>query len=323
MKPSICEKPKVSIVIPTKNSSRMIEKCLHSLLNQSYSNYELIIVDGHSVDDTIKIVSGFPVRIFFEEGGTRASACNVGILNSRGEIVAFTDDDCIVPEDWVEKIVKHFEDHEVCVVGGPALIPNDSGPWENTFGAIRTLVLKVAHKLGPVEDIFGCNSAYRKSVVLEVGGFREDLLTTEETELHFRIMKSGGTLIYDPDMPVYHYPRVNLKKFLKQQYRYGLGKGLMLRLHPRALKISDVVAMASIFVPLALVPIFYFSFAFGLALFEVLLSIFFGITLILSLYASINEKRIKYSPLIFLVLIFYVYAEGLGHTVGLLKLRRF
>ena len=312
----------ISVVVPTKNSQRMIEKCLNSLTSQSYSNYEIIIVDGHSVDDTIKIVSKFPVRIVFEDGGTRASACNLGISHSRGEIVAFTDDDCIVPKGWLEKIAKHFEDPNVAVVGGPGLTPPESDKWEKTFGAIRTLIIKSTNELGPVEQIPGCNSAYRKRPLAEIGGFVEDLPTAEETELHFRIMKSGLKLVYDSELAVYHSPRVNLSKFLKQNFRYGIGKGLMLRLHPSALKISDMVAVALILVPLILVPILYCSFDFGLILIEVLVSMFFGASLALSLYASINEKQTKYFPLIFLVLIFYFYANGLGHTLGLLKLKR-
>jgi cellulose synthase/poly-beta-1,6-N-acetylglucosamine synthase-like glycosyltransferase len=316
------EMPAISVVVPTKNSQRMIEKCLNSLTNQSYSNYEIIIVDGHSVDNTIEIVSQFPVRIVLEDGGTRASACNVGISHSRGVIVAFTDDDCIVPKGWLEKIAKHFEDPNVAVVGGPGLTPPDSDKWEKTFGAIRTLIIKSTNELGPVERIPGCNSAYRKSALVEIGCFVEDLPTAEETELHFRIMKSGLELVYDSELVVYHHPRVNLSKFLKQNFRYGVGKGLMLRLHPSALKISDIVAVALILVPLVLVPILYFSFDFGLILFEVLISMFFGAGLVLSLYASINERQTKYLPLIFFVLIFYVYANGLGHTIGLLKPRR-
>jgi cellulose synthase/poly-beta-1,6-N-acetylglucosamine synthase-like glycosyltransferase len=312
----------ISVVVPTKNSQRMIEKCLNSLTSQSYSNYEIIIVDGHSVDDTIKIVSKFPVRIVFEDGGTRASACNVGISHSRGEIVAFTDDDCIVPKGWLEKIAKHFDDPNVAVVGGPGLTPPDSDKWEKTFGAIRTLIIKSTNELGPVEQIPGCNSAYRKSALVEIGGFVEDLPTAEETELHFRIMKSDLELVYDSELAVHHYPRVNLAKFLKQNFRYGVGKGLMLRLHPSALKISDIIAVALILVPLILLPILYCSFDFGLLLFEILVSLFFGVILALSLYASINERQTRYLPLIFSVLVFYVYAEGLGHMFGLLKQRR-
>jgi cellulose synthase/poly-beta-1,6-N-acetylglucosamine synthase-like glycosyltransferase len=316
------EIPAISVVVPTKNSQRMIEKCLNSLTSQSYSNYEIIIVDGHSVDNTIKIVSKFPAKIVFEDGGTRASACNVGISHSRGEIVAFTDDDCLVPKGWLEKIAKHFEDPNVAVVGGPGLTPPDSDKWEKTFGAIRTLVIKSTNELGPVEQIPGCNSAYRKTTLIEKGGFTEYLPTAEETELHFRIMESGLKLVYDSELGVYHYPRVNLSKFLKQNFRYGVGKGLMLRLHPSALKMSDIVAVALILAPLVLVPILYFSFNFGLLLFVVLVSMFCGVALVISLYASITERQTKYLPLIFLVLIFYVYANGLGHTLGLLKLRR-
>ena len=115
--------PFISLIIPTKNSQKMIVQCLNSVISQTYKNFEVIIVDGHSTDNTLELVSQFHVNIFFEEGRTRASACNVGISKAKGEIVAFTDDDCVLPENWLEKIAMHFADPELQVLGGQRFNP--------------------------------------------------------------------------------------------------------------------------------------------------------------------------------------------------------
>jgi glycosyltransferase involved in cell wall biosynthesis len=256
---------KISVIVPTKNSKNRIETCLNSLVHQSYPNYEIIIVDGHSSDDTINIVSKYSVRVFFEEGGTRASACNVGISNAKGEIVAFTDDDCVVPENWLEQIAVNFANREIQVLGGPSLTPAESTRLEKALGVTYAQVVQltsIGNKSG--EKVAGCNSAYRKSTVIDIGGFNEKLVTAEETELHSRIHKNGGKIFYDPNMAVLHFRRASFRSFFKQFYRYGLGKGCMLREHPELLGISDVIAF---------LPFFYLPFLFLFLFFNPTLAI--------------------------------------------------
>jgi glycosyltransferase involved in cell wall biosynthesis len=315
-------KPEVSIIIPTKNSQRVLRDCLNSVFRQSYGNFEVILVDNYSTDDTIKIASDFPVKILYEDKGTRAAACNLGIASASGQIVAFTDADCIVPEDWVERIAKHFENADVCIVGGPDLTPNDSSMWERAFGAVQTYIMKFERKFGPVEEIIGCNSSYRKEAVLKVGGFREDLITTEETELHRRIDRMNCKLLYDPHLTVLHYRRTNLRKFFRQQFRYGLGKGMMLRSDPSAFKISDVIALLSVFIPLALIPTYLLLPDIVQFFFGFLLSLFLIAVATLALYCSIKERKASLALFVYLPIIIHIAAQGLGHVAGLLKLQR-
>lgn len=314
------KKDMISVIVPTKNSGNRIEKCLTSVLHQSYPNYEIIVVDGHSSDDTIELASKFPVRIFFEEGGTRASACNVGIAHSKGEIVAFTDDDCVVPENWLEHIAMNFANPSLQVLGGPSLTPQDSTRLEQAFGAINAHILPfTTFGERSVRRVWGCNSAYRKSVIIAAGGFNERLATAEEIELQYRIHRKGGEISYDHNLIVLHYRRANLRLFFRQFYKYGIGRGHMLRDHPTAIRASDVICFS---------PFIYFPFLFltfllnptlGIDIFAYTFFIFMGTILFLSIFATFRVKNMILFHLILFALTIYVVAESAGHLAGILK----
>jgi glycosyltransferase involved in cell wall biosynthesis len=316
--------PRVSVVVPTKNSRGRIVACLRSLFAQSFGDFEVIVVDGHSVDDTVSLASGFPVRILFEEGGTRACACNVGVAAARGEIVAFTDDDCVVPVDWLQRIVENFNDSAVQIVGGPPLTPPDSTLIEKAFGALYTHILPVTTiDYGGEKKVTGCNSAYRRNTVLAVGGFNEALVAAEETELHHRIYNKGGKIAFDPKLAVYHYRRTNFKSFYRQFYRNGSGKGSMLRQHPGAFKISDAVAYSPfVYIPLLLI-IALFTPVIALNLFMITIVLLTAAFLGASVYANIKAKQNDLLfHLIFVGLIFFFVSESIGHLNGLVNKKK-
>ncbi len=113
--------PLVSIIVPVYNGERTIGSCIRSLLDMSYppSKREIIIVDNNSRDDTLRIVREFPVVALVEDRiQSSYAARNAGIRKSRGEIIAFTDSDCIAHKDWVSNAVECFSDERVgCVAG--------------------------------------------------------------------------------------------------------------------------------------------------------------------------------------------------------------
>jgi glycosyltransferase involved in cell wall biosynthesis len=311
---------KISVIIPTKNSHNRIEACLKSLVNQSFSDYEIIIVDGHSSDDTVDLASKFPVRIFFEDGGNRASACNVGVSHAKGEIVAFTDDDCVVPKDWLERIAINFDRDEMQVLGGPSLTPPESTHLEKALGATYAQVVDLTalgNKSG--KKIAGCNSAYLKSTLINAGGFNEKLVTHEETEIHLRIFRKGGKIFYDPKMPVLHYRRTTFRSFYKQFYRYGLGKAGMLREHPETLAFSDVVAfLPFVYLPFLFV-LFFLNQTLALNFFSATIILLMALFLFFSSFISIRSQEKTLFPFIFCALITYAFAESFGHLVGAVK----
>lgn len=226
---------KISVIIPTKNDESNIKEALNSLKkNNVFSeNIEVIIVDGHSNDETVKIAATYPVKIFYEEVGTRGGACNVGWRNSSGDIIVFTDADCLFVKDWIARITKHFDDPKVAAVGGVDLTPhNTTSYFQKASGLLDELR---AGSGGSYRRLRGCNVAYRKSTLVEAGGFDEQLVTCEEVELHNRLRKMSYKLVFDPSIKVYHKRRPSIIKYYRQFRNYGSGHFQMVHKHPYTL----------------------------------------------------------------------------------------
>ena len=101
----------VSVIIPTYNREKILEICLDSVLNQTYKDYEVIVVDNNSIDNTKQIIKEFEkkdrkIKYVFESERKRGSARNTGEMVAKGEIILMTDDDCIVSKNWIEKMIE-------------------------------------------------------------------------------------------------------------------------------------------------------------------------------------------------------------------------
>jgi len=123
---------KVSILITSKDGEKTIESCLSSVMANSCLN-EVIVVDDSS-DRTREIVSKYPVRLIHAPNRNTAEKNNIGLEYASGDIIAFTDQDCKVPVDWIEKGCKYFEDEKVGAVGGPNLTRVEAPLYERCAG---------------------------------------------------------------------------------------------------------------------------------------------------------------------------------------------
>jgi len=163
-------------------------------------------------------------------------ARNIGIKCSNGEIIAFTDSDCIVPPNWITKIVENFKDPTVSCVGGSAkALDSDfiSQYADNSIVRLMPFFTK-REELEKVKPFFrhpaGCNMAFRRKVAEEVGYFDENIqFGFDEVEFADRICRAGYKMVLDPDVLVWHKHRSTLKEFLKQNFQYGKGSGLVFK----------------------------------------------------------------------------------------------
>lgn len=234
-----------SIVIATFNRCNYLIQCLEGLtaLNNAPSDYEVIVIDNNSTDDTANIVQEFArshpkFNIFYileiRQGATRAR--NRGITAARGEIIFFLDDDAIPPPEWLNRMAEGFSDPLVGCVGGPAILDfqgREVPPWlrGDLKGLLSAYVLPYSEptEISTVAKYpFLCNMAVRSQVLDEVGLFRQDLgpsgsnlVVGEETELIERIRLAGWTVMYLPDAKVRHLvsPERLEKRYI---YRSGL-----------------------------------------------------------------------------------------------------
>lgn len=246
--------PKISVIIPVRNEADKIEQCLKAIFSQSYSPYDVIVVDGHSTDETIKRAKKFPVKMLFENFGNRAGACHVGIENAQGEYVAFTDADCVPSTEWLEMLLREFNNQIVGVGGGLRSVGDSL--WEKSINLAFSTFLGSAKSLQGrffknsrfVNSISGANSMYRKEDILRVGGFRTKLDGAEDLELNRRLLQIGK-LLYTPKAMVIHSHSWTMKEFAKKMYRYGKERGIVQK--------RDLQVIPALLVPLLLPSLFF------------------------------------------------------------------
>jgi len=184
-------KPSISVVIPTYNEEKYIERCLKSLLNQTIprKNYEIIVVDGQSTDKTVKLAKKFADKVIQQKSEGVGGARNDGVKIAKCDIVATTDADCIVPKNWLEDILMAFKrDKNLVAVYGV------DNPIEKTLKSKLTYkFIRIIFKFGAIfnfHTLIGTNSSFRKDVFQKIGGYN-NLPYLDDTEISFRIKKEG------------------------------------------------------------------------------------------------------------------------------------
>ena len=203
--------PAVSVVIPAFNEERYIRTALESLARQTYRNFEVLIVDNNSTDNTAKIALEYGATVLFEERVGVGFARHRGFLEARGAIIASTDADTTVPPQWLERIMEEFN-HDSHLVGFGGLYDLDSGPWTARFSI--TYIMPYLWHLAKFFDhgwsLPGSNFAVRKTAFLRIGGFNEYLRLGEDADLTLRLGRVG-TIKFDRAFRVctsgrrYHY----------------------------------------------------------------------------------------------------------------------
>lgn len=228
--------PDISVIIPVYNCSKTIEKCLDSLSSLEYPNYEIIIVDDGSTDDTAKICQSYhQTKVIRTVNGGPSRARNIGVREATGEIVAFTDGDCIVHRRWLNELANGFSREDIACVGGNQISPPDETDFgryvQETFSVLgfATSYMKTHTNMTETRHNPSCNSAYRKSLFEKVGGFDELLWPGEDVDLDYRLNQLGYTLIRNPEAIVKHYRPQSLSELGSMMQRYGGSAFLLLK----------------------------------------------------------------------------------------------
>jgi len=185
---------RVSVVIPALNEEEHIGDCLRSLRDQTFRDFEIIVVDGGSWDRTVEISRRYADRVISAPGSSIGEARWIGVQESRGEIIVSTDADTIHPPDWLEKLTRHFEDPDVVAVGG-AIYPLNPSEMTLAYTAGLNTVANALHWF------IGSNMAFRKDAFIRAGGYPL-LIRGEDWSLSARLANYGRT-VYDPEAYVW------------------------------------------------------------------------------------------------------------------------
>ena len=219
--------PRVSIVVPVYNEEEMISACLESLLAQRYPKelLEIIIVDNNSTDNSSKLIKKYPVKYVFEGNQGRSAARNTGIAAATGDIIAFTDADCVAGKHWVKSLAGQFNSPKTgCCTGvTKAVRPG------NFIGKIINLIEEYRRKEPYdtfaekyfLDPLFGtCNLACRSEVFKAVGVFDESLEAAEDLDLIWRVNLAGYHIRHSGTAVVAHKLRDKLSELAEFFFVY-------------------------------------------------------------------------------------------------------
>ncbi len=235
--------PRASVVVATYNGGRTLRETLQSLAKLRYPDYEVIVVDDGSTDDSAAIAREFlrpgeqrngAVRLVQQENRGLSCARNTGIEAATGEIVAFCDSDAAVDSRWLYHLVGALLSGGPGTegVGGPNLPPAGDG-W--VAAAVSASPGTATHVLmgDDAEHVPGCNMAFWKSALVALGGFDPRFRSAgDDVDICWRIQNAGGRLAFTPSAVVWHHRRDSARGYFRQQRGYGEAEADLASKHP-------------------------------------------------------------------------------------------
>lgn len=243
----------IDVIIPTKNSTSTLKECLTSLKKQKELG-KIIIVDGHSIDNTLQVAQEFGCEIYFEpetkNNRKSAEARNEGLKHSESILVAFVDTDTIVPESWMQDLVKYFKEPSIAGVTSGC---EWKGGSDESLAISKVIQFGSSHaknfnKIIEVESVPTYNAIYSRETLNYIRPnlrevnyplslknirpqiFDESLGGCEDWELNFRLRMLGLKLLGVPDSPVEHRERPTWISFWKQMFHYAWARARVTKL---------------------------------------------------------------------------------------------
>lgn len=240
--------PFVSVIIPTARQTGELRKCIESLLSQDYpkDKFEIILVSKNPVRQELLLITDNP-KIAVITGIEFEDARNAGALKARGEFLAFVDDDCLIPKNWIGDSVRYLTENNVAVVGGPILpLQHDtfhyrmggylfSSPFAVGFASARYRRLAKLRETGE-RNLLTANTVIRKKAFDAVGGFDSKQVRSEDSDLYFRLSQKGYRLLYVPDIFVWHRSKPTFWPIIKKVFYYAVGRAQLMARKPETMK---------------------------------------------------------------------------------------
>lgn len=237
--------PMISLVVPAYNEGLVIQQAVRSLLKLDYPNYEIIVVDDGSSDDTYEKARAVsresikvPVRVITKRNGGKSDALNTGMTHARGEFILNMDGDSKLSSNSLRACIRHFEDPSVGAVAGNVKVLNRENVWTNIQALEYIEGLAMARKaqsfMRSVNIIPGPLGMFRKTVLQQVGGYDHDTFA-EDCDLTLKMLMRGWHIAYEPTAIAWVESPSRLLDLLKQRYRWTRGILQACRKHRSAL----------------------------------------------------------------------------------------
>ena len=326
--------PFVSAVIPCRDEEFFLPQCLESLLLQDFpkENLEILFVDGMSKDRTKELIKEYSqkypfVRLLENPNKTTPFGMNMGIKNSRGDIIIIMGAHSVYAPDYISKCVRYLLESRADNVGGQNIIVSKNGDIFNKavakalaspFGAGDAHYIIGSKKSREVDTVFG--GCYRKEVFTKLGLFNERLTRSEDMELNLRLKRAGGKIMFFPDIKSYYYPRKShLKGFFWHNFQNGIWVVYPLKIVKTPLRLRHYIPFIFVFSLIVSGFLGIFS-KFSLSIFWLLIVFYLLANLYFSFKISFKEKSPQFLFLLPLIFGIRHIGYGLGSLWGLLTI---
>ena len=225
--------PMISLVVPAYNEGLVIQAAIRSLLLLDYPNFEILVIDDGSTDDTYEKAIAvareqhdIPVRVITKRNGGKAEALNTGMTAARGEFILNMDGDSKLSSNTLRACIRHFENPRIGAVAGNVKVINRENIWTKIQALEYVEGLAMARKaqsfMRVVNIIPGPLGMFRKSVLQQVGGYDHDTFA-EDCDLTLKLLMRGWHIAYEPSAIAWVETPSGLLDLLKQRYRWTRG----------------------------------------------------------------------------------------------------
>ncbi|MEK6917097.1 MAG: glycosyltransferase family 2 protein [Nanoarchaeota archaeon] len=199
----------VTFYVPTLNSEKTIEECLKSIFAKEVKPKDVMIIDGNSTDNTIKIANKLKVKVIKQEQDGLANARTLALKNCKTKFIASIDSDCILEKNWLENVMKNFNKNTAGVCG--KLIEKNVNTIYDKWRAYHLKQDWGNKKIINPKFLFGSNSVFRVESLKKIGSYREMYKTNyEDVDISMKLKQNGFNIIYEPSATCYHLKKDDL-----------------------------------------------------------------------------------------------------------------
>jgi GT2 family glycosyltransferase len=215
-----------SVVIATYNRRDLLQRCLAAVTRLDYPDYEVVVADDGSTDGSVEAAQRvFPQVTYVPHPANTGepAARNRGVRAARGAIIAFTDDDCVPPPDWLRRHARYYADPRVGAVGGPQIChaPNFYEYFDVVHCSPRFEVLQTIERIDAYEHLLTGNMSVRREVIERVGPFDEQFMTGCDSDFIRRVSRAGYLFVRDPELTVAHQKVHQFSSYVRMRFSRG------------------------------------------------------------------------------------------------------
>lgn len=226
----------ISVIVPAYNAQPYISRCIEALLSQSFNpnNYEVIVVDDGSSDQTADIIKNYPVKYVYQKNQGPATARNRGVKEAKGDIILFTDADCVPTGNWIEEMVRPFKSPHIAAVKG-AYLTNQKEVVARLAQVEFEERFEMLKKADSIDMVDTYSAGFRKAIFSQMGGFDTTfpVANNEDTDLSYKMSRHGFKMAFNPVAVVYHLKHPDsIKKYARLKFWRGYWRMVVYKRFP-------------------------------------------------------------------------------------------